>query len=419
MQPRHAAPLLAFFLILLVVPIASANVVLKIDGTINQGVQDYILRGINYADARGDAIVIEIDTNGGSAKAMNEIIEHMESADVPIITYVSPRGAHAYSAGTFILMASDGIAMAPGTSIGACEPVVLAMGKIEPAGKKAKRAFAAKMRALAEKHDRNATIAGSFVTNDKSLTAEEALSTGMIDAIASDKAELVEKIDFLERGETIEIHENVREKFLGVITNPEAASLMFTLGLLLLVFGFISPGLYPESIGAILTALSIYGMGVIGVNVAGAALIVLGIIFAVLEIKTHTFGFFTAAAIISFILGGFILLPAPTQPGYQFSSPGWLNEYRLIIIAVVATIGSILIYMLTMIVRTQKKKMEAGKEAVKGVTGIAISDLNPTGSVKAMGEIWRAESLDGEIRKDEKVVIESSSGLKLYVKKIR
>jgi membrane-bound serine protease (ClpP class) len=413
-------------LLLLLVPVAGASdtiYILTIDGVINQGVEDYITRGIDYAQKHdGSAIIIEIDTGGGSADAMNGIIKEIESSSIPIITYVTPRGAHAFSAGTFILMTSPVCAMSPGTAIGACEPVRLSStGGVESAGEKVRNAYAAKMVSLAQEHQRNTTIARDFVMKDLSLTAEEALNTGIIDLIASDRMELIgklEEMDVVEDGsDLVPIKPTIKEGFMKTITDPTVASLLFTLGLMLLIFGIISPGLYPESIGTIFLVLGIYSMGIIGANIIGLILIALGIIFFILEIKTPTFGFFTAVAILSLILGAFMILPSPTTPKYHYVSEAWLREYRLTMIAIIATLTAILSFVLVMVVKTQKKEMESGKESIGGTEGVALTDINPEGKVKMMGEIWMAESVEGEIIKGEKVIVERSEGLKLYVRK--
>lgn len=380
-----------------------------------------------------EAVIVVLDTPGGLATAMEEIIKKIQEASIPVIIYVGPPGAQAFSAGTFILLSSHLAAMAPSTSIGACQPRITnpATGLPETAPEKEINAYTSYIKSLAEEQGRNATIAEQFVTENLALSPQEALDAGVIEIIADDVSDLLKKatnrtIQGTVKGEkvllnltdahVITLDWNTRDVFLNLLTDPQIASLLFTIGILGLVFGFLSPGFHvPETVGAICIILGALGLAYIGVNVAGIILVFLGILFFIIEALTPTFGFWTTAAIITLIIG-IILIPG-SDAIYQMPME-WFISFRVGSIIIVAALGIFFAYGLTAAWRAKRKKPVTGTIAMIGKKGIAISHLNPRGQVKIEGEIWNAESLKGSIEKNSEIVVMEKERLVLKVQAV-
>ena len=353
----------------------------------------------------GEVLIVSLSTPGGMASSMDNIIEAIENSKVPVVIYVAPAGAEAFSAGTYILMSSDIAAMAPSTTIGACQPRIInpATGFPQEAPQKEINAYTAKMKSLALSHGRNATIAEKFVTENLALTEKEALENGIIEIIASNITQLVGKLNGM----------TVKNNTLN-LTDPQIASLLLTIGLFGLIIGFFTPTFHlPETIGAILIILALYGLSYIGINAAGILLIALGIIFMVVEALTPTFGFWTVAAVITLIFG-IMLLPASSAINEMPRS--WYLSFRMVSIVIIIAIASFFIYALIKVAKAKKIKPRIGEEDLVGKEGVAITDIKPEGQVKVSGEIWKAES-DEEIRRGDKIMVSEQKRLKLKVRK--
>jgi membrane-bound serine protease (ClpP class) len=379
-----------------------------------------------------EAVIIVIDTPGGIATAMENIIKKIQESSIPVIIYVAPSGSQAFSAGTFILLSAHLAAMAPSTSIGACQPRMInpATGLPETAPEKEIKAYTTYIKSIAEARGRNVTIAERFVTENLALSPQEALDAGVIEIVASDINDLLQKatnmtikgtingetviLDFTD-AKIITLDWNARDVFLNLITDPQIASLLLTIGILGLVFGFLSPGFHvPETVGAICIILGALGLAYIGVNIAGIILVALGILFFIIEALTPTFGFWTTAAIISLIIG-IILIPG-SDAIYQMPS-GWFVSFRIGSIIIAMTLGIFFAYGLTAAWRAKRKKPVTGRIAMIGKKGITTTRLNPRGQVKISGEIWNAESLEGPIPKNTEIVVSEKERLLLKVKK--
>jgi len=373
----------------------------------------------------GEVLIVSLSTPGGMASSMDNIIEAIENSKVPVVIYVAPAGAEAFSAGTYILMSSDIAAMAPSTTIGACQPRIInpATGFPQEAPQKEINAYTAKMKSLALSHGRNATIAEKFVTENLALTEKEALENGIIEIIASNITQLVGKLNGmtvknntlnLTGAKILKIQPSMRGKIINYLSDPQIASLLLTIGLFGLIIGFFTPTFHlPETIGAILIILALYGLSYIGINAAGILLIALGIIFMVVEALTPTFGFWTVAAVITLIFG-IMLLPASSAINEMPRS--WYLSFRMVSIVIIIAIASFFIYALIKVAKAKKIKPRIGEGDLVGKKGVAITDIKPEGQVKVSGEIWKAES-DEEIRKGDKIMVSEQKRLKLKVRK--
>jgi len=423
---------LIFLLILLLLPHANADskkvYVAEIQGIIAQGTVNQFEKAIDEAKD-GEALIIILDTDGGMANAMEKIIKKIENSPVPIVIYIAPSGAKAFSAGTFILMASHVAAMANTTLIGACQPrsVNPATGLPEKADEKVVRAYAAMMKNLALSHGRNVSMAEKFVTENVVLNEREAYENGTIEIVAGSVGELIKELDGMKvtvRGErktlatsnsTIErIKWSFRDIFINYISDPQIASILFTIGMFGLIFGFLTPGFHlPETIGAISVILSLYGFSFIGVNVAGILLISLAFIFFVIEAFTPTFGFWTTAAIITFIFG---IMLMPAEKAMHEMPLNWYLTFRVASLVIAIFITAFFSYALMKAIKAKRAKPKIGEDELVGKKGVAITDISPKGQVKVDGKIWRAEA-EEEIKEGEEIIVVSQQRLTLKVRR--
>ena len=304
----------------------SGVTVLHIDGTINPVLVDYIERGIKQAEQdNAAACIIRMDTPGGLDDTMRQIIQLMDSAQVPIVVYI-PAGARAASAGFFITIAADIAAMAPDSAIGAATPVTIGTeGETEPSdAMKAKilNDAVAYARAIAQAHGRNVEWAEAAVREAASVTASEALELNVIDLVAANLPDLIAQLDGLsatladgsqvtldtEGAAATDILMTTIEAFLYAISDPNIAYLLLSLAMMGIMVEIFNPGLiFPGVIGAIAGLLAFYSLGMLPVNMAGVLLMLLAFGLFIAEVFTPTFGLFTAGGIISLIFGSLIL----------------------------------------------------------------------------------------------------------------
>ncbi len=432
-----------FLLVIGLAPLLSAAqnghvvYVAKISGTITDYTVDQFARYINIAERnRAEALIIEFNTPGGLGDAMMKIVSEIQNSTVPVIIYVAPRGAIAASAGTYIAMGSHLIAMAPGTSIGACEPILgyANNGSIIKAPEKIRNFYTAYMRSLAQESGRNQTAAVEFIQEDLSLTPEEALKAHVIEVIANDVPNLLQKANGMrtkipvgDRGyatfnftnvKVITLGPSITDELVNFITNPSIAYVLLNVGIIGLIFGFLTPGWHvPETIGAILLVLGLIGLGYFGYNSAGLLLIVLAMIFFIAEAFTPTFGLFAIAGTITFLLGG-IMLFGNSGGVYLVSE----NTYHLLGIAIVVMailLGLFFLFGAAAVVKAHRRRPEAGKEELIGEVGEVVEDLDPEGVIKLHGELWKARSRDGRvIRVGEEVKVVEVNGLVLTVEHV-
>ena len=432
-------PILLLILLLFIPPVhAEKNVVYvaRIDGTITEYTADQFQRYIGIAERNNaEALIIELNTPGGLGDAMMRIVSEIQNSSVPVIIYVYPRGAIAASAGTYIAMGSHLIAMAPGTSIGACEPILGYgnNGSIIRAPEKIRNFYTAYMRSLAEESGRNTTAAVKFVTEDLSLTPEEALRAHVIEVIANDVPDLLRKANGMKtklpvagRGyvtlnftdvEVRHIDESISDVIIRYLSNPTIAYILLNVGILCLVIGFLTPGWHvPETVGAVLLILGIVGLGYFGYNTAGIVLIILAVIFFIAEALTPTFGLFTVAGVATFILGSLMLFGR--GGGVYLVNREMFSTLRVAIIVTAVLLGLFFLFGMTAVVRAHRRKPETGKEEMVGEVGRVVEDLDPEGLVKVRGELWRAVSKDGSrIKVGEKVRVVEVRGLTLVVER--
>ncbi len=405
----------------------SRNVLtLDIDGPITAGQSTFVQRQIKEADPDEiEAILILLNTPGGLLDATLKMVQAFEQTSIPIVIFVSPSGAIAASAGAFILVAADIAAMTPGTAVGAAMPITLSPEGAQDADEKTINLFASQMRAIAEEKGRPGDIAERFVTENLSLDARQAEEDGIIDLLATGPADLLSQIDGWE-GEKQGIpyrlstddaslapaEMNTRERFQDVVSDPQIAFLLFMAGGLGIYFGLGMPGtLVPETIGAILLILGIYGIGMFDTNTTGIILLLLGFGLIVAELFTGGFGILGVGGGISLLFGAILL---PHEP---FMAADWYATFRSTAIGVAIAIVALSALIVTLVIQSRRRWKDSGDFFRPAERATVVNDLDPFGSVKMRGEIWSAETADGStIPRGTTVQVLEQEGLTLIVK---
>ena len=394
--------------------------VLHVEGIINPVSARYIVRGIEEAASEGDAaVLIELDTPGGLLDATHDITGAMLNARVPVIVYVTPVGTHAASAGTFITMAAHVAAMAPSTRIGAATPVS-GEGQEIPDDLRTKiiNDTAAYARSIAEARDRNADWAEDAVRDGVSIGAEEAVELDVVDIVAADREELLSAID----GMTVRLldHE-VRlatadaavseepmspfEEVLKVLSDPNIALILLSLGTIGIYFELSNPGaFFPGIFGAIALILALFSLGTLPINYAGLALLVFGLALLGAEIWVASGGVLGIGGGIAFVIGALILIDDSQAPFLEVSRP--------LIFGITLALVAFVLVALRAVMRTRRRPAYIGGGDMLGREGRARG----TSAVFVEGELWRARSSTGTaLTPGERVRIIGREGLDLLV----
>jgi len=417
--------LISIFLMIPVRLLAQAPqvAVVTVHGPINPVTANYLKKNLAAAGSRGDRLLlVELDTPGGLDSAMRDAVQSIFASPVPVAVHVTPSGARAASAGAVIGLAADFLAMAPGTNIGAAHPVAVG-------GEKPDKVMEAKIlndaeayiEGIARKRGRNVELARRMVRESISLPSEAALQQQVIDLIATDRQDLLAKLEGRKvlkggkettlrlAGARVTSYEmGTRDKILDAISNPDVAYVLMLLGMLGLFFELSNPGaILPGVIGGISLLLSFFAFQTLPVNYTGIALIVLGIILFIAEIKVVSYGMLAVGGMVSMVLGSLMLFPSP-EPYLRLS---WS-----VIIATVLTTTIFFAVVVAKVVKAHREKPITGVEGMVGEEGVADTDLLPEGKVLLRGEYWYAESAE-PIVKGEKVQVVEVKGLHLKVQK--
>ena len=421
---------LVFFIIITSIQLFGQTqkvIVLTLNGAINPAASEYVKYGIeNSVKDNAQCMVLRLNTPGGLLESTREIVSNILQSPIPIIVYVAPQGSRAASAGVFITLSANIAAMAPGTNIGAAHPVSLE-GKMDSTmTEKVTNDAAAFIRSISEKRKRNVKWAEDAVRNSISITETEALKDSVIDLIANNLKDLLVKIDGKEittesgvgilhtkDAKIIYVNMTLQQKLLSLLSDPNIYYILFMLGTLGLLFELYNPGaIFPGVIGVISLILSFYSMNTLPINYAGLALIIFGIILFVLEIKIVSHGILTVGGVTSLVLGSFMLINTnATMGGIDIS-------WELIILIAALTLGFFL-FAIGYGIKAQRLKPKTGREGIINAPGEAITDLSPKGQVRVHGEIWNAESTEGNISKGEKIVVSEISNLKLIIRRAK
>jgi len=408
---------------------APLALVLTADGPIAPAMQEYIQRGLGIAERRGaEVVIIELNTPGGSIDTMNQIVQAIRASSVPVVVYVSPRGAWAGSAGTIVTLAGHADAMSPETAIGAASPVG-SQGENLNTTEQAKvtEILKATVRSLAERRGPDAVaLAEATIDSAKAVSAKEALNAHLIDFIASDTTDLLRQLDGFQvemvagtrtlhtAGATAEnVPTSFIEQLLLMLTDPNIVFVLLNIGVTALFIELSSPGGWIAGfVGVVCLALAVYGLGILPVNWFGLIFLAIAFVLFVLDIKAPTHGALTAAGIASFIIGALVLFNSPGTPQFQRVS------VPLVVLSGLFT-GAIFAVILSFALRAQRAPVRTGTGMLVGRTGSAKSLIDPHGQVQLDSELWSAELAEGEkrIKKGEPVEVVQVDGLRLKVRK--
>ncbi len=389
----------------------------------------YIERSIGVAERdSAEAVLLVLNTPGGQINLMQRIVEIIRASQVPVIVYVSPRGAAAASAGTLITLAGHAAAMAPETTIGAASPVGSEGQDIdETLERKIKEDIRALARALTERRGEQATeLAEATIEEARAVFATEALEAGLIDFVATDRADLLQQLD----GFTVDVAgrpvtlktaaaqvESLEmtwiEQILNRVVDPNILALLLFIGVQAILIELSNPGGWVAGfVGVISLALAVYGLGILPVNWLGLGLIIVAFVLFVLDITAPTHGALTIAGAITLIAGLLVL----------FSQPGVEEFGRLSIPLVIALgVGTALFFgfIVAKGLRAQRVSPVTGVEGLLGSIGVARGDLAPEGFVFVQGERWKAIAEDGDVKEGTSVQVVGIDGFRLRVRRVQ
>jgi len=395
--------------------------VIRVDGAISPVTTNYIRRGLSEARERGSSLlVVELDTPGGLLESTKDIVQIFFESDLPIAVFVSPDGARAASAGTFITMAAHVAAMAPSTTIGAASPVSIAPGGAEADTVMQKKIFAYSesfIESIADRRGRNAEWAISAVREGSSVTETRALELNVIDLLAQDREDLLRLLDgWVVEGDTLrtagavvtEIPPNLAERSLGLLMRPEVMLLLTLIAIYGIVGEVTNPGgIVPGVAGVIALILLLFASAAMPINVAGFALIALAVVLFVAEAFTPAFGLFLAGGAVSFFLGALMLfqhLPEPMNLSWSWLIPATL--LTTLFFALIVTAG----------IKAQFRPVRTGTESLVGERAEVIERIQAKGGkVFVKGEYWNAIGPE-EIGEGEWCEVEGIEGLTLKVR---
>lgn len=397
--------------------------------------EQYYTRVIQAAENdSASALVIELDTPGGLVDSMQTMVQKTLASRVPVIVYVSPQGAMSASAGVFIVYAAHIAAMAPNTTIGSSE-VIMNGGDQSSSGtpetgdaaaerRKVTNLLVSQIRNLAQQRGRSADFGEKAVTQSENLTAQAALDQKVIDIVALNVNDLLDKADgrtvqmgggnqltLKTKGASIRTLEpDFAEDLLLLITNPSVAFVLISLGTLGLTWEFINPGaVFPGVVGAIFLLTGFLALGTLPVNLAGVVFLATAFILFIADVFMTSHGILTAGGIASLVIGGLLLINTSAAPGVPGVSP-------YVVTGVASGLGLFFFFAIYKVVQARRAKPTTGRESLVGRIGQTRTDLSPEGMVFIEGELWQATSENGSIPSGQPVRVVAAVGLKLLVR---
>jgi membrane-bound serine protease (ClpP class) len=417
---------IGMLLALVATPAQSASIyTMEVRGPIFTPVLQYLSIALDQAEkGHAAALLLELDTPGGALDTTKEIVQAILGAPVPVIVYVAPSGAGATSAGTFVTLAAHVAAMAPGTTIGAAHPVSILPSDTpnEVMEKKVENYAVSFIEAIASQRGRNVSWAAEAVRDSASITAEQALEKKVIDVIAPSRRALLAAIggrevkvrDAIVRLDTAdpEFHEiemTAEQRFYFFVSQPTLIFVLLVAGVAALYIELTHPGaVAPGVIGAICLLLAAIGFSIVPVNLTGAALMGLGVAMLVAEIFVPSFGALGVGGLLCLLAGSLLLFRTGEAPGIYVN--------RGVILATGVSFATLLLGVGTLVAKSQRRPVAAGREAMVGAVAVVRRRLAPRGKVTVMGEIWDAESRDGaSVEEGAEVSVIAVDGMRLVV----
>jgi membrane-bound serine protease (ClpP class) len=371
-------------------------VAVNLDGVIHPITVDIITHAIEQAaKEHASLVLIRLNTPGGLADATRQCTQRIAASSIPVVTFVTPTGARAASAGFFLLLAGDIAAMAAGTNTGAAAPVLLGKEMDATMRRKVESDAAAALRSLASQRGRNAELAEKAVLESRSFTDAEALKNTLIDLVVRDERQLLAQLDGREvvrlggqrqiirsaGDRVIEYRPPLREQIISSVADPNIAFILLILGVLGIYIELSFPGMIlPGVAGALSMLLGLSGIAALPINWLGVALLLLAVLFFVLELKVTSHGVLGIGGTIGMILGALLLIDAPPEMRIRLSTA----------LAVTLPFTAITLFLLSLVLRARSNKVITGMEAMGNEVGVARTDLTPGGKVYIRGEYWDA-----------------------------
>jgi membrane-bound serine protease (ClpP class) len=417
--------------------------VIRVDGGINPAIADYVTHALDEAQSNGSsALLIELDTPGGLVSSTKDIVGAILNARIPVIVFVSPRGAWAASAGTFITMSGHVAAMAPGSTIGSAHPVSVGGDNPKPPGddddkdkkgekksrhtdymaEKLENFTTAFIESIARERSRNVEWAADAVRNSVAIGANEAVQRKVVDLVAEDVDDLLAKIDgralkvgrdkvtLKTKGAALErIPMSILNQVFAVIADPQVVGLLFLLGMLGLYIEFQNPGvILPGALGAVCLVLAATALQIIPFNWVGVLLVLGGIALLIAEVHVSSFGALFALGLAALCWGAWLTFHVPALS--DLALPFWRAIFpaaTALAIAITAVAWSVS--------RAQTRPLYSGVESLTNERGVADSDIAPQGRVRVRGELWNAVS-ETPVRRGEPVDVVAVEDLVLRVR---
>ena len=395
--------------------------IIKASGAVSPAIADFLKQGIKKAsDNNVSCIIIELNTPGGLAESMRDIVMAIFASRVPVVVYVSPSGARAASAGVMITMAADIAAMAPGTNIGAAHPVGAGGKKIDKVmSEKVVNDMVAHARSVAGERGRNVKWVEKAIRENVSVTETEALKQNIIDIVATDMDDLIRQIngrEIKDRGvikldnptRTI-LEETIRTKILKIISDPNIAYILMMIGMAGIYFELSHPGaIFPGVVGAIAIVLAFFAFQTLPVSYAGILLIILGLIFFIMEMMIASYGLLSIAGITSLFLGSLML--------FENASPELRVAWQVFLPTIVV-VSAFFVTLASLVFKAQVSKPKTGAKGLVGEIGVVKEDIMPEGKVFVHGELWNATSKN-RISKGTRVKVVKVVNLVLDVEQV-
>src|SRR5437868_9507135 len=402
---------------------AESSVVLATyDGVINPVSAEYLHDALTSAqEDKAQALIFRLNTPGGLDTSMRLMIKDITGATIPVIVYVSPSSGRAASAGVFITMAAHVAAMAPGTNIGAAHPVAMGGEKMDKEMmEKVENDSVAYLISIAQQRGRNATWAEDAVRKSVSVTEREALKLKIIDVVADDVPALLKQLNGrtvgLPTGPTVlhtagstlrEFPMGTRLEFLKILSDPNIAYLLMTIGTIGIIAELYSPGaILPGVVGAISLILAFYSFQSLPVNYAGILLFLLGIALFILEANVTSYGLLAIGEVVAMLLGSMMLI----KTDVEFLQISWS-----VILPVVTLATLFSLFVVGMGVKAMRRRPMTGREEMVGLVGIVKTALAPQGQLAVHGELWEAVS-EQSLQPGDEAEVTGVDGLRLRVK---
>ncbi len=394
-----------------------------IDGPITPA-QEELLQDALVMASEGDYInlLIRLDTPGGLAESMRNMVKLMLNAELPVTVWVAPSGARAASAGVFLVAAADLAVMSPQTTIGSASPVDISGGEPDDTmSKKIVNELLSLIKSVAQERGRNVEWYESAVLESANLEAEQALQLRVIDLIAGSQEDLLSQMGkkgvmvqgeeiFFEPGdiEIVVFEPGLKYKILSWLLHPQIAYLLFLAGMAGLFFEFSNPGaIFPGVVGAFCLVLGLYSLSVLPTNVTGILLLILGFVFIIIEVNVPTFGLLTVAALVSFFFGSLFLFD-PSYPYFQLP---------IMTILPIVTILTLILLLLAYLIGRSQLAPKTSDTGIKSDTARVINWKKDEGHVRVRGEIWKARSSEPqEINPGQEVRIDRIEGITIHIK---